>query len=94
MVSEKVTVTNPSGLHLRPAGLLCNESIKFKSHISIQKNGSISSAKSVLSILGACVKNGDEITIVCEGEDEEEALAHIVQLIRGGLGENRQGETV
>ena len=87
MVSEKVTVTNPSGLHLRPAGLLCNESIKFKSLITIQKNASISSAKSVLSILGACVKSGDEITIVCEGEDEEEALTHIVELIQSGLGE-------
>ena len=87
MVSEKVTVINPSGLHLRPAGLLCNESTKFKSLITIQKNRSISSAKSVLSILGACVKNGDEITIICEGEDEKEALAHIVELIRSGLGE-------
>lgn len=87
MVSGKVTVTNPSGLHLRPAGLLCSESIKFKSNITIQKKGSVSSAKSVLSILGACVKSGDEIMIVCEGEDEEEALAHIVDLIRSGLGE-------
>lgn len=87
MVSEKVTVINPSGLHLRPAGLLCKEALKFKSQITIRKNGSISNAKSVLSVLGACVKNGDEVTIVCEGQDEEEALAHIVELIRSGLGE-------
>lgn len=87
MVSEKVTVTNPSGLHLRPAGLLCKETMGFKSVINIQKGGSISNAKSVLSILGACVKSGDEILIVCEGEDEEEALAHVVELIRSGLGE-------
>lgn len=87
MVSEKVTVRNPSGLHLRPAGLLCKEALKFKSLITIRKGGSISNAKSVLSVLGACVKNGDEVTIVCEGQDEEEALAHIVELIRSGLGE-------
>lgn len=87
MISEKVTVTNPSGLHLRPAGLLCKEAMKFKANIMIQKKGSVSSAKSVLSILGACVKSGDEITIVCEGEEEEEALAHIVGLIQSGLGE-------
>ena len=31
MVSEKVTVKNPSGLHLRPAGILCKEAIKYKS---------------------------------------------------------------
>jgi phosphocarrier protein len=53
----------------------------------IQKNGSMSNAKSVLSVLGACVKNGDQVTIACEGPDEEAALAHIVELIRSGLGE-------
>jgi phosphocarrier protein len=87
MISEKVTITNPSGLHLRPAGLLCKEALQFKSIIMIQKNGSMSNAKSVLSVLGACVKNGDQVTIACEGPDEEAALAHIVELIRSGLGE-------
>ncbi len=87
MVSEKVTVTNPSGLHLRPAGLLCKEALKFHSKITLQRGGTVSNAKSVLSILGACVKNGTEILVVCEGEDEEAALAYIVELIRSGLGE-------
>lgn len=87
MISEKVIITNPSGLHLRPAGLLCKEALKFKSAISFEKSGGTYNAKSVLSVLGACVKNGDEITIVCNGEDEEAAMAHIVELIRSGLGE-------
>ena len=44
-------------------------------------------AKSVLSVLGACVKCGDEITIFCEGEDETEALRNLVTVINNGLGE-------
>ena len=44
-------------------------------------------AKSVLSVLGACIKSGDEITIICEGEDEEIALSDMVQLVKDGLGE-------
>lgn len=90
MVSEKVVVTNPSGLHLRPAGLLCKEALGFKSSITLQKEHSVSNAKSVLSVLGACVKSGDEIQITCAGEDEEAALAHIVELIRSGLGETAE----
>lgn len=43
--------------------------------------------KSVLSVLGACIKSGDEIELVCDGEDEEEALAALVQAIESGLGE-------
>ena len=74
MLSYKVTVRNPSGLHLRPAGLLCGEAIKYKSSITFQYAGGTANAKSVLSVLGACVKSGDEITLVCEGEDEQAAI--------------------
>jgi len=62
MVSQKVTIKNPTGLHLRPAGILCK-------------------------VLGACIKSGDEIELVCEGEDEKEALTSIVTAIENGLGE-------
>ena len=58
MLSYKVTVRNPSGLHLRPAGLLCGEAIKYKSSITFQYAGGTANAKSVLSVLGACVKAG------------------------------------
>ena len=34
MVSKKVTVKNPTGLHLRPAGILCNEAMKYQSLLS------------------------------------------------------------
>ena len=85
MVSQKVTVKNPTGLHLRPAGILCKEAMQFKSHITYREN--TANAKSVLSVLGACIKSGDEIELVCEGEDEQEALAALVNAIENGLGE-------
>ena len=94
MLSYKVTVRNPSGLHLRPAGLLCGEAIKYKSSITFQYAGGTANAKSVLSVLGACVKNGDEITLVCEGEDEQAAIDALVALIEGGLGEGYVTDTV
>ena len=87
MVSRMVTVINPTGLHLRPAGNLCGAAMKFKSRITLSYRGGQANAKSVLSVLGACVKRGDEIEICCEGADEEEALAEIVKAIESGLGE-------
>ena len=87
MVSQKVVITNPTGLHLRPAGILCKEAIQFKSLITFSFRDTTANAKSVLSVLGACVKSGDEITLCCEGVDEEEALARLVEIIEGGLGE-------
>ena len=87
MISQKITVHNPSGLHLRPAGNICNIAIQYQSNISFDYQGGNANAKSVLSVLGACVKCGDEITLICEGEDEEEALKALVDAIENGLGE-------
>ena len=87
MVSKKVTVNNPTGLHLRPAGNLCKEAMKYKSMIKFQFRETTANAKSVLSVLGACIKSGDEIEIICEGADEEKALEVMVQLVEDGLGE-------
>ena len=55
--------------------------------ITFEYDGNIANAKSVLSVLGACIKSGDEINLICEGEDEEEALSAITQYIKDGLGE-------
>ena len=87
MVSQKVVIKNPTGLHLRPAGNLCKEAMQFKSLITFSFRETTANAKSVLSVLGACVKCGDEITLTCSGEDEEEAMKARVAAIESGLGE-------
>lgn len=88
MVNQRVKIKNPTGLHLRPAGILCKSAMRFKSVITFKYRENLTAnAKSVLSVLGACVKSGDEIELFCEGEDEQEALQSIVQIINDGLGE-------
>ena len=51
MVKGKVVVSNPSGLHLRPASILCRDAMCFKSKISFKTGNTIANAKSVLSVL-------------------------------------------
>lgn len=87
MVTQNIKITNPTGLHLRPAGNLCREAMKFKSSVMFDYDGNIANAKSVLSVLGACIKSGDEIILMCEGEDEEEAMAYLSEFIAEKLGE-------
>lgn len=87
MVSQKVTVKNPTGLHLRPAGILCNEAVKYKSKVYFKYGDNEANAKSVLSVLGACIKCGTELEFECEGIDEEEALAAVIAAVESGLGE-------
>ena len=81
-------IKNPTGLHLRPAGILCKEAMQYKSLITFRfGDDNTANAKSVLSVLGACIKCGDEIEFVCEGEDEDKALAALVAVVDSGLGE-------
>ena len=61
MVHQKVIVKNPTGLHLRPAGVLCNEAVKYKSRVYFHYGDDEANAKSVLSVLGACIKCGTEL---------------------------------
>ena len=64
--------------------------IQYKSLITFTHGDGTANAKSVLSVLGACVKCGDEIELVCEGPDEEKALKEITEAIESGLGEPRK----
>ena len=85
MVTKKITVKNQTGLHLRPAGILCRTAMLYKSHISLTYGDTTANAKSVLSVLGAGVKAGDELEITCEGADEQEAMEAMVNLFESGL---------
>ena len=87
MISQKVVITNPTGLQLRPAGNLCKVAMNYKSHITFSYGENTANAKSVLSVLGACIKCGDELEFRCDGPDEQEAMDALVQAIESGLGE-------
>lgn len=87
MVSKKVKIKNPTGLHLRPAGILCNEAVKYKSKVYFKYGDNEANVKSVLSVLGSCIKFGTELEFICEGVDEKEALAAMVAAVESGLGE-------
>ena len=87
MVSKKIVIDIPAGLHLRPVSILCNRSIDYNSSIMIKKNEKSVNAKSVLGILSAGVKYGDEIELICDGSDEQEALETLLVMIMDGLGD-------
>lgn len=87
MLSKTLTVVNPSGLHLRPAGVLSQTAMKFKSDVIIECGEKKIVAKSVLNVMAAGIKSGTEINLICDGEDEQEAMDTISAAIESGLGE-------
>ena len=87
MLRQTVTITNPTGLHLRPAGIFCNVASRYKCRVTFEYDDVSANAKSVLSVLAACVKSGDEIEFICDGPDEDEALAAMVRVVKNNFGE-------
>ena len=82
MVSKRVTVAHPQGLHMRPAQILVNAMGKYPCEVTILTEGRQINGKSILSVLSACIRQGSEIEIRCSGEEEQVALEEAAALIQ------------
>lgn len=94
MKETTVMVNNKVGLHARPAALFVQAASKFQSEINVSCQDSkenklrTANAKSILGILTLGVFQGVEITIKAEGEDEQDAVAALVELVENNFGED------
>jgi len=87
MVSANVKIINPQGMHMRPAQMFVTEMAKYNSDVTIVFGGKVINAKSIMHLMAACIKQGSELEIRCEGEQEAEALKAAVALVEAGLGD-------
>ncbi len=70
-----VTVNDPAGLHARPAADLMKLSKTLKCKVEIQYEDQVANAKSLLEILSLGINQGDQVKVICDGENEQEAIA-------------------
>jgi phosphocarrier protein len=87
MVSKNLRIKNEEGMHMRPASLLSQMATPFDSDIKINFNGGSYDCKSIMFLMSACMKCGSDIELVCDGPDEEKALADISAFIESGMGD-------
>jgi phosphocarrier protein len=73
MISRKITVTNPMGVHARPSSLIVRTAMKFNSAITIVKDGCRADAKSIMSIMMLAATHGTVLDLITDGPDEKEA---------------------
>jgi len=81
MIEKRVEVKNKSGLHARPAAVFVETTKKFKSKITVIKDGKSADGKNILQILALGVDYGDEIVLQISGEDEKEAARELIDLL-------------
>lgn len=87
MVSQKVKVINPQGMHMRPAQLFVAEMGRFDSTVTIIFGEKTINGKSIMNLMASCIRMDSEIEIRCEGPQEEQALMAAVRLVQSGLGD-------
>lgn len=81
MKQISVTVIDPVGLHARPATVAVNAASKFKSEVKVAFNGRSVNMKSIMGVMSLGIPSGAEITVSCEGDDEDIAIKSIEEVL-------------
>lgn len=79
------TITDPTGIHARPAGMLAKKAKEFQSSITVEKSGKSVSATKLIMLMGLGVKCGDTVTVTADGADEEAASAAMEEFFKENL---------
>jgi phosphocarrier protein HPr len=81
MITNTFTVLNPSGFHARPTKTFVQKASTFPCKINVSKKDKTVNGKSSLSMLTLGIENGDSITLEIDGEQEEQAMEQLGQLL-------------
>jgi phosphotransferase system HPr (HPr) family protein len=82
MVSRTVKILNGLGIHCRPSCLVAKAASECTCKVTVQtEDGASADATRVLELLGLALGPGDMATVLCEGENEEEALERMSALL-------------
>jgi len=85
MKEVKYTITDPLGIHARPAGQLVKAAGKYKSDIQIGTPGKMVNAKRIIGVMALSLKQGQELVMTFNGEDEEEAASFCKSFLEENL---------
>ena len=85
MKEFKYVITDPEGIHARPAGILVKQAASYQSSVKIAKGDKSADAKRIFGVMGLGVKTGEEITVTVDGADEETAAAELETFFKENL---------
>ena len=85
MKTFEYTITDPVGIHARPAGLLVKEIKKYASTVTVIKGEKSVNALKLMALMGMGIKQGDTVQVTVEGPDEDVAAAEIEAFFKANL---------
>lgn len=85
MTTLRYTVTDPLGLHARPAGMLVKKAKELGCKVMLAKGEKTADAAKMFAVMGLSVKGGDEIVFTLEGDNEAEAAQTLEAFLKENL---------
>ncbi|MCK4940491.1 HPr family phosphocarrier protein [candidate division WOR-3 bacterium] len=83
MIRENITILNENGLHALPASRFVKRAEKFRSNVTLTKNGVEVSGKSIMGILTLACEKGSKVILMTDGKDEKEATSALRKILEG-----------
>jgi len=78
-------IKDKEGIHARPAGVVVGEAKKYGCAVTIANKGKTADLKRIFGVMSLCVKSGEEVTVTCDGADEEAAAAALEKVFQDNL---------
>ncbi len=79
------TITDPLGIHARPAGMITKLAMSFGCDITLQTQTGVADAKRIMAVMRLVAKPGTDLVVICKGEDEKEACETIKKFLQENL---------
>lgn len=87
MREQDATIVNKLGMHLRAAAVFIEAANRFRCQVHLRKDDRAVNAKSIMGLMTLAATYGSTVTVICDGEDEIEAIRALTDLIAGRFGE-------
>jgi phosphocarrier protein HPr len=87
-VDRLVEIVNRAGMHARPAAEFVKLAGRFRAHITVEKDGLEVNGKSIMGVLMLAAEQGSSLRVAAQGEDAEDAVAALTDLVGRGFEEN------
>lgn len=81
LVRKTVKITNKLGLHARPSAKVVQTATKFKSEITLEKEGLEVNGKSIMGVMMLAAEMGSDVTVTAQGEDAEDAVRALSEVL-------------
>lgn len=88
MLSQDITIINRLGLHARAAARFVNLAAQYEAIIEVERNGQRVNGKSIMGVMMLAAAQGSHITLYAEGDDAEDAIRALAELIAQRFGED------